>query len=59
MNRKQENSASQTTVVATSCTLVAAVICVVTWFLWNRRKNRDKEVHNALRDISTEGDDLL
>ena len=59
MNRKPENSASQTTVVATSCTLVAAVICVVTWFLWNRRKNRDKEVHNALRDISTEGHDLL
>ena len=59
MNGKPENSASQTTVVAISCTLVAAVICVVTWFLWNRRKNRDKEVHNALRDISTEGDDLL
>ncbi|XP_066023963.1 cell adhesion molecule-related/down-regulated by oncogenes-like isoform X1 [Pocillopora verrucosa] len=59
MNGKPENSASQTTVVAISCTLVAAVICVVTWFLWNRRKNCDKEVHNALRGISTEGDDLL
>nr|XP_058944467.1 fibroblast growth factor receptor 3-like isoform X1 [Pocillopora verrucosa] len=43
VNRKPENSASQTTIVAVSCTLVAAVICVVTGFVWNRRKNRDKE----------------
>ena len=59
MNRKPENSASQTTIVAVSCTLVAAVICVVTGFVWNRRKNRDKEVNNTLRDIPTQGNDLL
>ena len=59
MNGKPENSASKTTIVAVSCTLVAAVICVVTGFVWNRRKNRDKEVHTTLRDISTEDDGLL
>ena len=59
VNRKPENSASQTTIVAVSCTLVAAVICVVTGFVWNRRKNRDKEVNKTLRDIPTQGNDLL
>ena len=59
MNGKPENSASKTTIVAVSCTLVAAVICVVTGFVWNRRKNRDKEIHTTLRDISAEDDDLL
>ena len=52
-NGEPENSASQTTIVAVSCTLVAVVICVVTGFVWNRRKNRDKEVNNTLRDIPT------
>ena len=59
MKREPENSASQTTIVAVSCTLVAAVICVVTGFVWNRRRNRDKEVNNALRDIPTQSNDLL
>ena len=54
-----ENSASQITIVAVSCTLVAAVICVVTGFVWNRRKNCDKEVNDTLHDIRTQGNDLL
>ncbi|CAH3103741.1 unnamed protein product [Pocillopora meandrina] len=43
VKREPENSASQTTIVAVSCTLAAVVICVVTGFVWNRRRNRDKE----------------
>ena len=59
VKREPENSASQTTIVAVSCTLAAVVICVVTGFVWNRRRNRDKEVNNALRDIPTQSNDLL
>ncbi|XP_066023936.1 fibroblast growth factor receptor 4-like isoform X2 [Pocillopora verrucosa] len=59
VKREPENSASQTTIVAVSCTLAAAVICVVTVFVWNRRRNRDKEVNNTFRDIPTQSNDLL
>ena len=59
VKREPENSASQTTIVAVSCTLAAAVICVVTVFVWSRRRNHDKEVNNTFRDIPTQSNDLL
>ncbi|CAH3103706.1 unnamed protein product [Pocillopora meandrina] len=37
-NGKPENSASQTNIIAVSYTMVAAVMCVVSRFVWNRRK---------------------
>ncbi|XP_058957571.2 fibroblast growth factor receptor 3-like isoform X2 [Pocillopora verrucosa] len=49
-----ENSASQITIVAVSCTLVAAVICVVTGFVWNRRKNCDKEARKRTTKVCLE-----
>ncbi|XP_022808379.1 muscle, skeletal receptor tyrosine-protein kinase-like, partial [Stylophora pistillata] len=39
--RQLEDSASHTTIIAVSCVLIAALICVVIGFLWNRCKNRD------------------
>ena len=59
VKREPENSASQTTIVAVSCTLAAAVVCVVTVFVWSRRRNHDKEVNNTFRDIPTQSNDLL
>ncbi|XP_022808383.1 muscle, skeletal receptor tyrosine protein kinase-like, partial [Stylophora pistillata] len=39
--RQLEDSASHTTIIAVSCVLIAALICVVIGFLWNRCRNRD------------------